>query len=324
MDRTCVSSPKAVLVAFASVVLFAGFHSKATAGVDGLCEGDHAKRRISYEIEYALTAPSGLTLDQAKQYVEGAEVLRRWVRDQVFLILAEYEVSDGSLKRRDFPYQAQAAIRDYIDLTREEDYRFPSMELHVREAKDEGIKFTACTAENCRMLGLKEDKKILFVNHGAGGELGKARSFIEDTVDLGRFLSTSYLLVPTIQRGSLCRQAGLPETCLEKKFGNQLCSGTQYYDRSSRTSTTVAIQRQRPLFCGVIDANDQLGEPWRGARGPLESKRESESWTAFQLLFALGIKISTSTSTSIVKDKVTWDPTLLCRFSRSREELRTK
>ena len=296
----------------------------SSAHAADLCDNGHAKKQLSYEIEYALSPPPGLTLDQAKRYAEGSEVLRRWVRDQVFLVLSEYEVNDGSLKQRDFSYRAQAAVRDYLNLDQEEGYRFPSLELHVRDVNDNGIKFTACTEENCRKLGLKEDKRILYVNHGAGGEVGKARSFIEDTVDLGRLLSGYYFLVPAIQRGSLCRQAGLPETCLEKNLGGQLCSGSQYYDRKRRNAITTAIQKERPLFCGVIDANYQLGEGWRGASGPLESKRESESWTAFQLLFALGLKTSTKSDSSTTKDLVTWNPDLLCRYARPRSELRTQ
>lgn len=299
--------------------------AEADSRSGGLCEGDHAKRRISYEIEYALTPPSGLTPDQAKRYSEGSEVLRRFIRDQVFLILADYRVTNGSLVKRDFPYQTQASMRDYIDLTKEENYRFPNLELHVREIEDEGIKLTACTAENCRKLDLKEADKLAYINNGYAGEVGKARSFIEDSgVDLGRFLSESYLLVPSIQRASLCRQAGLPESCLEKNMGNQLCSGSQRYDLSLRTPTIARIQKEKSVFCGAIDANSYLGERWRTASGELESKRESESWAAFQLLFSLGIKVSPSSGTSTTKDKITWDPTLLCRYSRSRQELRTE
>lgn len=338
-------SPSSYIHASALTVALFSFQSCSTATSrweetlkdKGLCDGSGAKRKVAYEIEYALAPPAGLTIDQAKKHAEGAEVLRRFIRDQFFLILADYQVApdDGTIPgtskygliRREVSYSTQASIRDYLDLSREEEYELPDTEAHVRGIGDGGpLKLTVCTVESCRKVGLDEGDQVISVRIGSAGQIGQVVSFIRQTgIDLGRFLSENYFLVPKIQKASLCRQAGLPDTCLEKPFGGQLCSGSSlHYDLARRTPTTVAIQRERPIFCGVIGANYQLGEPWSGAHGPLEGQRESESWTAFHLLFALGLKTSTKSDSGVTKDLVTWNPDPLCRYARSRSELRTQ
>lgn len=301
--------------------------AKNNLSVSAFCENKRAKSQYVFVLASYNGVPKGTPIEKVNALVNSSTRTTNFVKDHfIQALLVNYytdsiQPTGSNLNRNESLYDLfqQEFRRDMAVLQHlvwVKDNRFATCEYARCYGKpfpgfpNDLIDFDGQNWSDGRCFGFFHDDGYIGGLGCRGNAFGSVSYMKHSGFNAGWLLANTYLSTPESQKNKLCTEAGLSSDCF-----NIFTSMENYVKFRGQLANDLDVKAQYPFFNSIPGYPDS----WSAS-----DKLLAESAYSKDLALKAGTKITTKIQNEWTVYRITWDPTLFCKYGRPNEEFYTQ